>query len=240
MRRRTAHLGCGGNPAHAESASELPSVMVRAGRAVARQFGQRLALDHRRRFLSRTFSTAFRDDELLVEIAVSALPARTGTCFFEIAVAQRFRPDGRGSDTIECCTVASVAERMTWLVPAVVSGCCAVAVFPKGYLVHHLFEGAEVGRRRREFGRSGFPKGCYRAGCIDKWPRNLPRLPLVRPACKPSKRRAMRNSLSGPRGKPPWKPSGRRLAMPAMRPAKLKSEKADRVTNRHRGDRSLR
>jgi hypothetical protein len=34
--------------------------------------------------------------------------------------------------------------------------------------------------------------------------------------------------------------SGRRLAMPAMRPAKLKSEKADRVTNRHRGDRSLR
>jgi hypothetical protein len=22
------------------------------------------------------------------------------------------------------------------------------------------------------------PKGCYRAGCIDKWPRNLPRLPL--------------------------------------------------------------
>jgi S-(hydroxymethyl)glutathione dehydrogenase/alcohol dehydrogenase len=42
------------------------------------------------------------------------------------------------------------------------------------------------------------------------------------------------------RGKPPWKPSGRRLAMPAMRPAKLKSEKADRVTNRHRGGRSLR
>jgi hypothetical protein len=39
----------------------------------------------------------------------------------------------------------------------------------------------------------------------------------------------MGNLLSGPRGKPPWKPSGRRLATPAMPPAKLKSEKADRV-----------
>src|SRR5713101_6995694 len=39
----------------------------------------------------------------------------------------------------------------------------------------------------------------------------------------------MRNSLSGQRGKPPWKPSGRPLATPAMPPAKLGSEKADRV-----------
>src|SRR5947199_3456235 len=38
----------------------------------------------------------------------------------------------------------------------------------------------------------------------------------------------MRNSLSGSRGKPPWKPSGRPLATPAMPPAKLGSEKADR------------
>jgi hypothetical protein len=45
---------------------------------------------------------------------------------------------------------------------------------------------------------------------------------------KPSKRPAMRNSLSGSRGKPPWKPSGRPLATPAMPPAKLGSEKADR------------
>src|SRR2546423_11920358 len=38
----------------------------------------------------------------------------------------------------------------------------------------------------------------------------------------------MRNSLSKWRGKPPWKPSGRPLATPAMPPAKLGSEKADR------------
>src|ERR1700719_1974505 len=39
----------------------------------------------------------------------------------------------------------------------------------------------------------------------------------------------MRNSLRGPRGKPPRKPSGRPLATPAMPPARLGSEKADRV-----------
>ena len=39
----------------------------------------------------------------------------------------------------------------------------------------------------------------------------------------------MRNSLSGLRRKPPWKLSGRLLATPVMLPAKLESEKADRV-----------
>ena len=34
------------------------------------------------------------------------------------------------------------------------------------------------------------------------------------------------------RGKPLWKPSGRPLATPAMPPAKLGSEKADRVISR--------
>jgi hypothetical protein len=38
----------------------------------------------------------------------------------------------------------------------------------------------------------------------------------------------MRNLLSRQRGKPPWKPSGRPFVMPAMPPAKLGSEKADR------------
>ena len=38
----------------------------------------------------------------------------------------------------------------------------------------------------------------------------------------------MRNSLSRQRGKPPWKLSGRLLVTPAMPPAKLGSEKADR------------
>jgi hypothetical protein len=39
---------------------------------------------------------------------------------------------------------------------------------------------------------------------------------------------AMRNSLSRQHRKPPWKPSGRPLATPAMPPAKLGSKKADR------------
>jgi multidrug efflux pump subunit AcrA (membrane-fusion protein) len=41
-------------------------------------------------------------------------------------------------------------------------------------------------------------------------------------------RPVMRNSLSRQHGKPPWKPSGRPLATPAMPPVKLGSEKADR------------
>ena len=45
---------------------------------------------------------------------------------------------------------------------------------------------------------------------------------------KPSKTLGMRNSLRGPREKPPWKPSGRPLATPVMPPGKLGSEKADR------------
>jgi hypothetical protein len=39
----------------------------------------------------------------------------------------------------------------------------------------------------------------------------------------------MRNSLSRQRGKLPWKPSGRPQGTSAMPPAKLGSEKADRV-----------
>src|SRR6059058_3801101 len=42
----------------------------------------------------------------------------------------------------------------------------------------------------------------------------------------------MRNSLSGPRGKPLWKQSGKPLAMRAMPPAKPGSEKADEIVNR--------
>src|SRR5271170_5283803 len=75
----------GGNLAHAEPASELPSVMVALGaRMHARSAtGERWigAAD----FFTGTLSTALRDDELLVEIAVPALPARTGTCFLEVA-----------------------------------------------------------------------------------------------------------------------------------------------------------
>ena len=49
-------------------------------------------------------------------------------------------------------------------------------------------------------------------------------------ALKPSKRPAIWNSLSGPRGKPPWKKSGKPLATPAMLHAKLGNEKADKAS----------
>src|ERR1700680_2062136 len=42
----------------------------------------------------------------------------------------------------------------------------------------------------------------------------------------------MRTSLSGPRGKPPWKQSSKPLATSAMPTAKLGSERADKVINR--------
>jgi|HubBroStandDraft_6_1064221.scaffolds.fasta_scaffold36155_2 carbon-monoxide dehydrogenase medium subunit len=75
----------GGNLAHAEPASELPSVMVALdARMHARSTsGERWisAAD----FFTGALSTALHGDELLVEIAVPALPARTGTCFLEMA-----------------------------------------------------------------------------------------------------------------------------------------------------------
>jgi CO/xanthine dehydrogenase FAD-binding subunit len=75
----------GGNLAHAEPASELPAVMVALdARMRARSTsGERWisAAD----FFTGILSTALREDELLVEIAVPALPARTGTCFLEMA-----------------------------------------------------------------------------------------------------------------------------------------------------------
>ena len=42
----------------------------------------------------------------------------------------------------------------------------------------------------------------------------------------------MQNSLSGPREKPPWKQRSKPRETPAMPPAKLGSEKADKVINR--------
>lgn len=75
----------GGNLAHAEPASELPAVMVALGaRMHARSAnGERWisAAD----FFTGPLSTALSDDELLAEIALPALPARSGTCFLEVA-----------------------------------------------------------------------------------------------------------------------------------------------------------
>jgi aerobic carbon-monoxide dehydrogenase medium subunit len=75
----------GGNLAHAEPASELPAVMVALGarmRAISSSGERVIDAAH---FFTGILSTALRDDELLAEIAVPALPERTGTAFLEMA-----------------------------------------------------------------------------------------------------------------------------------------------------------
>jgi aerobic carbon-monoxide dehydrogenase medium subunit len=75
----------GGNLAHAEPASELPSVMVALG---ARMHARSITSERwvsAADFFTGALTTALRKDELLVEIAVPALPERTGTCFLEMA-----------------------------------------------------------------------------------------------------------------------------------------------------------
>jgi len=75
----------GGNLAHADPASELPAVML--------ALDARLHLKSRngdrwidaRDFFVGALTTALRDDEMLVEVELPALPSHTGTCFMEVA-----------------------------------------------------------------------------------------------------------------------------------------------------------
>lgn len=75
----------GGNLSHADPASELPAVVLAlGGRLHARSAkGERWieAAD----FFQGILTTALDDDEMLAEIELPALPARTGTCFLEVA-----------------------------------------------------------------------------------------------------------------------------------------------------------
>jgi carbon-monoxide dehydrogenase medium subunit len=75
----------GGNLAHADPASELPAVMLALGaRFRARSVrGERWieATD----FFRGPLTTALGPEEMLVEIALPALPPRSGTCFLEVA-----------------------------------------------------------------------------------------------------------------------------------------------------------
>jgi carbon-monoxide dehydrogenase medium subunit len=75
----------GGNLAHAEPASELPSVMValRARMRARSVNGERWI--ESADFFTGALTTALRDDELLTEIAMPKLPPWTGTCFLEMA-----------------------------------------------------------------------------------------------------------------------------------------------------------
>ncbi|HEU5261926.1 MAG TPA: xanthine dehydrogenase family protein subunit M [Gemmatimonadales bacterium] len=75
----------GGSLAHADPAAELPAVMV----ALAARFEARSRSGSRTipaaEFFTGLFGTALAPDELLVEIALPPLPARSATAFLEVA-----------------------------------------------------------------------------------------------------------------------------------------------------------
>ena len=74
-----------GNLAHADPASELPAVMLALGaRMRAKSAGGERWIDAEEFFVS-VFTTALREDEMLVEVELPALPSGTGTCFMEVA-----------------------------------------------------------------------------------------------------------------------------------------------------------
>ncbi|MDB5805624.1 MAG: carbon monoxide dehydrogenase medium chain [Betaproteobacteria bacterium] len=74
-----------GNLSNADPASELPAVMLAAG---ARMHAHSAGGDRwiaAADFFINLFETALQPDEMLVEIELPALPARSGTCFIEVA-----------------------------------------------------------------------------------------------------------------------------------------------------------
>jgi CO/xanthine dehydrogenase FAD-binding subunit len=75
----------GGNLAHGDPASELPAVMValEAELALVSSNGSRTVPAEQ--FFVGELTTALRPDELLAEVRVPGLPARTGGAFMEIA-----------------------------------------------------------------------------------------------------------------------------------------------------------
>ena len=75
----------GGSIAHADPAAELPAVMVAldARFRLARESGERWV--SAAEFFGGLFATALAPEELLVEIALPAWPARHGACFSEVA-----------------------------------------------------------------------------------------------------------------------------------------------------------
>jgi carbon-monoxide dehydrogenase medium subunit len=110
----------GGSIAHADPAAELPAVAVALGARfrLRNRSGDRwvAAAD----FFTGLFSTALEPDELLVEIAIPAAPARTGWAFLEVArrhgdyamvgVAARVELDGAGACREARCVFLSVGD----------------------------------------------------------------------------------------------------------------------------------
>jgi carbon-monoxide dehydrogenase medium subunit len=107
----------GGSLAHADPASELPALMIALGAQmrVARfaDDGRRTTDDGRRyairnilasEFFLGLFTTAIEPEEMLVEVLIPPLPARTGTAFEEVS--------RRGGDyaMVGACATVTLAE----------------------------------------------------------------------------------------------------------------------------------
>jgi len=74
-----------GNLAHADPASELPAVMLAAGARMHARSATAERWIPAAEFFLNLFETALMPDEMLVEIELPALPARSGTAFIEVA-----------------------------------------------------------------------------------------------------------------------------------------------------------
>jgi carbon-monoxide dehydrogenase medium subunit len=78
----------GGNLAHADPASEMPAVVLALGGRLKALSSHGERWIDARDFFTGPLTTALGADELLAEIALPALPDRTGTCFLEVARRQ--------------------------------------------------------------------------------------------------------------------------------------------------------
>ena len=74
-----------GNLAHADPASEFPAAALALGARMRVQSTRGERWIDAKDFFRGVFTTALAPDEMLVEVEVPDLPARTGTCFLEIA-----------------------------------------------------------------------------------------------------------------------------------------------------------
>jgi carbon-monoxide dehydrogenase medium subunit len=75
----------GGNLAHADPASELPAVMLALGARLRARSSRGERWIDAPAFFRGPLTTALGAEEMLVEIAIPPLPARSGTCFVEVA-----------------------------------------------------------------------------------------------------------------------------------------------------------
>ncbi|MBA3531822.1 MAG: xanthine dehydrogenase family protein subunit M [Ardenticatenales bacterium] len=75
----------GGSLAHADPASELPAVAVALGMTLRAQSTRGERDIDATDFFQGLFATALEPDEMLIEVLIPALPARTGTAFAEVA-----------------------------------------------------------------------------------------------------------------------------------------------------------